>query len=1333
MRPSTPPIAPRATAPAPAAPAPKKFSFDFEEKLGTNWLNKIGITILVLGVAFWLMYKLPTLSNFWKVVLGYAVSFAMLSGGVFFEKTAPRYRVLARTAIGGGWSLVYFTTFAMYFIEAARVLDSRSLALTLLLVVAAAMVGHTLRYDSQLVTGLAFFLGFSTVGLRHFSGSALDHETAYSLASGALLAAGLVAVTLRRRWFELEIFGLLASYLNHYFWLRPIIEPMIGNKQPFPEFFPSAALLVFYWAAFRVSYLLRQPEDDRAEATSAVAALLNTGLLLALLHYQAVQTNLAFWVLLGLGAAELTLGQLPRPRRRRMPFIVLTTMGAAMLVAAPLYEASGSGLSVVWLAEAEALFIVGVLTREIVFRNLGALAALLTAGHLLAVDAWPRFETFLATGAAAPEFRLAILFGAAMLVFYANAHGIGRRHRELFSTDLERGYLVAFSYVAAALAFVGAWLAWPGAWLCVAWGVLALLLAIAGSRLALEHLSIQAHFFGVAAFVWGVTHNLETTASLHGVSVRLLTLGLVAALLYASARWARLPFIDAERSISTLYTWAGSFLVALLAWKELPWAWPAVAWAAFALALLLIGRWLDRNDLRWQAHLVALAALVRALAVNLDAGSDWHGISLRLATLMLVAVLFYASARWASLQFAGEENDLSALYTCAGSLLVALLAWKELPWAWTAVAWAAFALALLLVGRWLDRNDFRWQAHLVALAALARAVMVNLEAIQDWHGVTLRLITLTLIAGLFYLSSLWSGLRELERLWQLPAAYTSAGALLIALLAWTELPAVWTPVAWATFGLLLVVAGRGLKRQELPFQSMFLFVAAFAWALANNFGATENYLGLTLRLITVTMVAVLFYVASRWATDPRMEGTRFVSAAYTWAGSILVALLAWTELPSPWIPVFWAAFAVVLFVVGRGLSRAELPLQAHILAAAAFLRAIAGNFSITQPYLGLTLRLITVSMVATLLYLASRWATEPKTERTGYISAAHAYTWAGSLLVAVLIWYEAQPTSVALGWALFGLVLFELGFARLSTSLRLQAYALFAASFVRLFIANLNAESAPGELSPRLFSVLPLAFAYYYVYARLRNGPKDGFAIERKRDAAGLFNYFGAITVAALMRFELSPDWVVAGWAALVVILFAMAAQSKQTIYLHQGLLLCVAVAFRTAFHNFMLPQYYPPGEWQRPVLTVGTAAALLFCSLPFAFRLRAPSAEPRKEGPWARFWAGLLRRPEQALFFLPLALITVLLVLEVRRGLLTVSWGVEGVLVFLVALWAGERSYRLSGLALLLLCVGKIVFVDAWELTPGDRYLTFIILGAALLLVSYLYTRFKEKLRRYL
>jgi len=130
------------------------------------------------------------------------------------------------------------------------------------------------------------------------------------------------------------------------------------------------------------------------------------------------------------------------------------------------------------------------------------------------------------------------------------------------------------------------------------------------------------------------------------------------------------------------------------------------------------------------------------------------------------------------------------------------------------------------------------------------------------------------------------------------------------------------------------------------------------------------------------------------------------------------------------------------------------------------------------------------------------------------------------------------------------------------------------------------------------------------------------------------------------------------------------------------------------------------------------------------------PSTSSFRQGFRRRFrqvLATLDRRPEQVLFFIPFALLTAMLAIEVRIGLVTLAWGVEAVAVFLIALRTKERSYRLTGLALLLACVAKVVLRDVWGLAPRDRYLTFIVLGAALLTVSYLYTRYREVLRQYL
>jgi hypothetical protein len=299
--------------------------------------------------------------------------------------------------------------------------------------------------------------------------------------------------------------------------------------------------------------------------------------------------------------------------------------------------------------------------------------------------------------------------------------------------------------------------------------------------------------------------------------------------------------------------------------------------------------------------------------------------------------------------------------------------------------------------------------------------------------------------------------------------------------------------------------------------------------------------------------------------------------------------------------------------------------------------------------------------------------------------------------------------------------------------LRVQGYAVFAASFLRIWFVNLNASGNPGEISPRFYTVVPLMLAFFYAYWRLHEADDLLGGLERKYRAADFCCWLGTITLAALMRFELPADWVATAWAALALALLAVAWRSGRRLFLHQALLMGAGVLLRTVLHNFYERSYFPAPVLESRWVCVGTAVALLFVSLPILFQLRSKEREKLPERMFFRVLAALSRRPEQVFFFVALTLLTVLLALEMRHGMVTLSWGVEGVAVFLLALWLSERSFRLSGLGLLLLCVGKIIVVDVWRLNPRDRYLTFIVLGMALLLVSFLYTRNREALRQYL
>jgi uncharacterized membrane protein len=865
---------------------------DIEETLGTNWLSKLGITVLVLGVAFFLAYEMRTMGPAGKVMIGYLSGLALLGAGIYFERV-ERYRLLARVGIGGGWPLLFFVTYAMYHVDAARIPGmTPAVDLVLMLVVAGAMVAHTLRYQSQMVTGLALLLAFLTITVNREGG-------VLSLTASVVLAMAVAVLSVRMEWYELEVFGILATYLNHFWWLVPIIEPMGRPLKPFPEFAASITFLLLYWAVFRGSYVLRAP--PAVEGPSSVACVLNTFLLLAVAKYQSVYPELAWQFLLAVGGTEFVLGQLPVARRRRAAFILLTTIGIALIFTALPLHYSPEDTSLLWLALAETMFFSGILLQEIVFRRLAYLASAAAAIQLISV------------------------------------HAAG----------------------------------------------------VLGERM--DHATYALH----------------------------LPLGLTCALAAAAF------FFTAN--------------VAPRFWPEL---FPE-RWDEFACEVL-----------SWLAGGVAFAGVYVAL-----------------------------------------------------------------PYAWIAVLWMALAVILLGAAKRWKEHRLAPQACAAVLVALLRALVVNLHITADTP----------------------SGMR-----------------------------------------------------------------------------------GVSLRLLTMTAIATLCYLGARWGEAKERAWTLHLPAALSWAGTGVFTLLAW---------------------------------------------------------------------------------------------------------------YELLPASVALAWGLLGVALIETGMRKQWLALRVQAYALFVSAFFRIFFVNLNAEGEGGFLSARLYTVVPVAVLFYFVYERLQGRKDDFLAADRRFHVAELHSWMGLLAAMALLRFEVPLDWVVAAWAGLAVLVLFVAAQSGRRLFISQSLVLALAVAVRGTLHNFYERSYFPlpaPFAFGR-YLVLSVTAAVLLAGLPLAFRLRVKGAKDAPAGRVRRRWYLFVNRPEQTLFFVALVLVTALLAAELDHGKVTMAWGLEAVVVFLFALKVGERSYRLAGLGLLLLCVGKIPLVDIWEMSLRDRALTFVVLGASLLGVSVLYTRHRELLRQYL
>jgi hypothetical protein len=661
-----------------------------------------------------------------------------------------------------------------------------------------------------------------------------------------------------------------------------------------------------------------------------------------------------------------------------------------------------------------------------------------------------------------------------------------------------------------------------------------------------------------------------------------------------------------------------------------------------------------------------------------------------------------------------------------------VLIWFEAPELWQPLAFIAFAVLLSEAARALRYHALAWHAHLLTGLAVFTALTADPGGIHTWHTVPLRAFSaLPVVVGGYWLAKRL-GTTDDRHLELARVAYTWAGTGMMVWVLQEALRAPWIAVGWIAFAVLLALSTRWIRYQQLAWQANVVGLCALVRAYFYNYDLGQKFLGpISLRIFTISLVAAGLYFLSRKAA-PEERYSRAIAFLHSFAATGLLALLAWYEYPNGWLAPLWAVFALALAIVDQRFELEELPWQSHILAGLTLLRSISVNLYVTDTWRGVSVRLLSLAIVAVIFYALSRLIRMPDEWRARDLH--HIYSWAASAIGGLLLWYElqTQPTSIAVAWGAFGLVLFEYGLLRKITQFRYQAYVALVAAFSRIFFSNLTA-SEPGEFwGPRIYTILPLVLIFFFVYAQLPQ-KEESTGRDRRLHFDVLLAYLGTATIVALFYFQFPIEWVITSWAAVVFALLGAALFLNRPLFLHQGLLLTVAALGRGMAHNLFGASYFTGDEWQGDYLVLSSAAAILLASLFFAFRLRGRFSLPQNTNSLMRPLAVIAGRPEQVVFFVPIILVTFMLALKMKSGMVTVSWGVEGVLIFLLAFALKERSFRLAGLGLLLLCVAKVVALDVWGLQARDRYITFIIVGVALVFVSFLYTRYRDTIRQYL
>jgi uncharacterized membrane protein len=197
----------------------ERFPADWELLLGGNWLARIGVLAVVIGMGFFLKLAFD---NNWigetgRVGLGIVGGVAFLAGGEYWHKRYPAY---AQALAGGGVALLYLSIFAAFAIFG---LISLYPAVGMLLLISVASAAIAVRYESVAlaVIGIlgAFMAPFVTGGFAQTSEEVVRAGSSIQLMAYVMAVdVGVLALSTFRNWRWFTLLALLGSLATFGMW-----------------------------------------------------------------------------------------------------------------------------------------------------------------------------------------------------------------------------------------------------------------------------------------------------------------------------------------------------------------------------------------------------------------------------------------------------------------------------------------------------------------------------------------------------------------------------------------------------------------------------------------------------------------------------------------------------------------------------------------------------------------------------------------------------------------------------------------------------------------------------------------------------------------------------------------------------------------------------------------------------------------------------------------------------------------------------------------------------------------------------------------------------------
>jgi hypothetical protein len=286
-----------------------------ETHVGAVWVSRLAAVVIMMALALAARttFASQEIEELGKALIGYALAVSFIGYGLFFER---RRDLFAQAILGCGLAVLYFTTYAIFFIPQMQLHDEPFWGIPITTACLGILVLMAHVRSSETVAGVGLFLAYYTVYIS-CSQSPTVSSHIHAGATCAVLAVTALLYQVGHRWllFSWVVMGATYAIHGYFYAVQPETLPLTSNAY----FWSSQSFLTLYFLLFTATAIVEGRRKGPYRPMVAPLAAINT-VVYYVLVWRAMEAYLPAytWVFqVGLGLALLICALLSETQGKR--------------------------------------------------------------------------------------------------------------------------------------------------------------------------------------------------------------------------------------------------------------------------------------------------------------------------------------------------------------------------------------------------------------------------------------------------------------------------------------------------------------------------------------------------------------------------------------------------------------------------------------------------------------------------------------------------------------------------------------------------------------------------------------------------------------------------------------------------------------------------------------------------------------------------------------------------------------------------------------------------------------------------------------------------------